>query len=386
MARWQLSESLSLSPQQVDPLSWFTRPFLPVTFAIAIALCGVGFVLGTLEENSSPILQLLGVLCFVLACLSIHRKPGPRLAPFRPWHASVPLVLSWLGVVVSGAGATLGNGEVSRWWAPIGVAVVLAALAPFCSAAMLVRFGLLGTAVCSTVAVIAFGVAPDGDWPLATTLMIGALAPLQATVATAYFSAFVVDRVRRWSNLPIQGSLGSNPALDFSRWNAQRGELKLLSDRVIPFIEQVADDGFVSLRDRTVAAELAREIRDALLQSVDQSWLDKIAADHHLRVIDPDNLAGRLGLTQRGAVRSLLMAVLDSPALEQDTLAIELRAGADRSVAVGLTMRLDLPEGKRLMMLAPYYLTLQATVDDLVWDDRDQNLRFRVPGTLDDPD
>src|SRR5690606_3102790 len=145
-------------------------------------------------------------------------------------------------------------------------------------------------------------------------------------------------------------------------------------------------EGFVSVKDRTLAGELAREVRDALIKTVDKTWLDALASDQHLRVIDPDNRAGRITLAQRGAVRSLLLAVLDSAALVPDTLTIELRDGDDGDVAVALSMRLDLPEGERLMMIAPYYLTLQATVDDLVWDDQDLlSMRFRIsaPGSGD---
>ena len=380
-----LLSSITMSPQSVDPLSWFTRPFLPVTFAVTMAFAGGAFVLGTLADIASPAHQLLAVLLFVTACLSIHRGPGPRLAAFRVRDAVAPLLLAWSGVVVSGIGAATATSEVSRWWVPLGVSLVLAALAPFNSAALLAVFGLLSTIVCSLVAAWAFD--SGGQWPQVTTLVMAALPTLQATVATSLFSAFVVDRVLRWSALPIRGYLKANPALDFSQWNAQRGELKLLSDRVMPFIEQVASDGFVSARDRTVAAELAGQVRDALIHTVDQSWLDSLAVRQQLQVVDPDNLAGRLTLAQRGAVRSLLVAVLNSAALVPDTLVIELRSSADGGVAVGLKMRLDLPEGKRLMLLAPYYLTLQSTVDDLVWDDQDQlSLRFRIPAPEDNKD
>ncbi|HEU4808432.1 MAG TPA: hypothetical protein VFT01_09230 [Homoserinimonas sp.] len=374
-----LRSSITRSPHSVDPLSWFIRPFLPLTFALAMALGGAAFVAGTLREFDSPQHQAIAVLCFVLACLTIHRRAKPRLNPFLLRHAVLPLALAWVGVVVSGVGASQSDGDISRWWAPLGVALVLAALAPFNSAVLLVGFGLLSTVVCSVVAVLAFERSPDG-WPLLTTIVLATLVPLQATVATAMFSAFIVDRVLRWSSLPIQGALSSNRALDFSQWNAQSDELKLLSDRVVPFLSQMADDGFVAVRDRTLAAELAREVRDALLKTVDRSWLDSLAADHGLQVIDPRNRAVRLTHAQRGAVRSLIVAVLESSALVPDTLSIELRDSADGGVAVGLTMRLDLPEGKRMMLLAPYYLTLRATVDDLTWDDQDQlNLRFRIP-------
>lgn len=371
--------TVTRSPQSVDPLSWFIRPFLPVTFAIAMALAGGVFVAGTAREFESPLHQMGAVVCFVVACLAIHRPVRPRLNPFLLRHVIVPLVLAWLGVTLSGLGVGSGDGDVGRWWAPMGVALVLAALAPFNSAAALVVFGLLSTFVCSVVAVMAFYPSAD-DKSLVSIIVIAALVPVQATVATAMFSAFVVERVVRWSTLPIQAELSSNRALDFSQWNAPSDELKLLSDRVIPFLEQMAHDGFISARDRTLAAQLGREVRDALLNTVDRSWLDSLASEHGLKVIDPGNHAGRLTHAQRGAVRSLIVAVLDSAALVPDTMSIELRDSPEGGVAVGLSMRLDLPEGKRMMLLAPYYLTLRATVDDLTWDDRDElSMRFRIP-------
>lgn len=375
-----LLRSVTLSPQSVDPLSWFIRPFLPVTFAIAMAVVGTAFVVGTIEDFDSPVHQFVAVALFALACLAIHRPAKPRLEPFLARHAVLPLALAWVGVSVSGLGASGSDGDISRWWGPMGVALVLAALAPFNSAVLLAGFGLLSTVVCSAVGVLAFGASADHGWPTLTTIVIASLAPLQATVATTLFSAFVVDRVLRWSALPIQGTLGGDQSLDFSQWNAERDELKLLSGRVLPFIEEVVDDGFVSHRDRTVAAELAREVRDELLKTVDRSWLESLASGHRLKVVDPDNRAVQLTLAQRGAVRSLIVAVQGSAALVPDTLSIELRETTDGGVAVGLSMRLDLPEGKRMMLLAPYYLTLQATVDDLVLDDRDGlSMRFRIP-------
>lgn len=375
-----LGSVLFRSPQEVDPLSWFTRPFLPVTFAIAMAVGGTLFVLGTQAYHAHLGLEFLAVACFILACLSIHGSSGSRLVRFRWWHAIVPLVLSWLGAIASGVAVSGGSGEPSRWWAPIGVALVLAALAPFSSAVLLVGYGLLGTVVCGLTSALAFSDLAGDYWPPFTIILLGALTPLQATVAAALFSAFIVDRVTRWSDLPIQATLVGNTKLDFSQWNAQRGELKLLSDQVMPFIEQVARDGFVNSRDRTVAATLAKEVRDALIHTVDQTWLDSLADGHRLTVVDPSHRAGRLTLAQRGAVRSLILAVVESPALVADSLAIELRDSDDGGVAVALTMKLDLPEGKRLMMLAPYYLTLQATVDDLVWEDQEQlYMRFQIP-------
>jgi len=374
--RW-IPDVMLQSPQSVDALSWFTRPFLPVTFAVALGIGGAASIIAGGFDDLTPVFRALAVLCMVLACLSIHRRPGPRLLPFQPRHAIVPLALSYLGTVISAVAVAPTLDDLTHWWAPLGVAVVIAALAPFNSAVLIAAFGALGTVVCCVTAMFAFGESP---WPVVTTIVIVAVVPLQGTVAAALFSAFLVERVSRWAALPIRGSLAPNPALGFAGWRSDSAELRLLSDRVMPFIEQIADDGFINTRDRTVAAELAREVRDALIKTVDQTWLDTLAEGHRLRVVDPDSRAGRITLAQRGAIRALLFAVLGSPALVPDTLAIEVRGGDDGDVAVALSMRLDLPEGERLMLLAPYYLTLQATVDDLEWDDQDQlSMRFRIP-------
>jgi hypothetical protein len=72
--------------------------------------------------------------------------------------------------------------------------------------------------------------------------------------------------------------------------------------------------------------------------------------------------------SQRTALRSLLRAVLDTPGADSSSLLIELRGRADGATAVGVSMDVDLPEGRRIMHLAPYYLTLRTAVDDLSWD------------------
>src|SRR5690554_2037491 len=117
-----LSRSLTLSPHAVDPLSWFIRPFLPITFAVVMAAVGTVFVVATLPDFESPVHQSAALLCFVLACLTIHRPPRLRLGAFRWWHSLLPLALSWLGVAVSAWGASgsdaKSTGGGRRWESP----------------------------------------------------------------------------------------------------------------------------------------------------------------------------------------------------------------------------------------------------------------------------
>ncbi len=147
----------------------------------------------------------------------------------------------------------------------------------------------------------------------------------------------------------------------------------------MPFIEQVARDGVVTTADRTLAGQLARRLRDDLVTQSNLSWLDSVAAER-LVVVDPEHRAGRMRAPQRTALRALIRAILDTPGTDAGSLLVELRAHPDGSTAVGVSLDIELPEGRRIMHLAPYYLALRGSVDDLEWsDDRFLRLTFNLP-------
>ena len=55
---------------------------------------------------------------------------------------------------------------------------------------------------------------------------------------------------------------------------------------------------------------------------------------------------------------------------------------AKRAVAVALRILSTLPEGRRVTFLAPYYVTLQAAVDDIRWrNGTTLEVDFEVPVT-----
>jgi len=120
--------------------------------------------------------------------------------------------------------------------------------------------------------------------------------------------------------------------------------------------------------DRALAGQLARRLRDDLVTQANQTWLDSIASDTRLVVIDPERRANRMSASQQTVLRALLRAVLDTPGVDSGSLLIELRGRPDGATAVALSIDVDLPEGRRIMHLAPHYLTLRTVVDDLLWD------------------
>jgi hypothetical protein len=136
----------------------------------------------------------------------------------------------------------------------------------------------------------------------------------------------------------------------------------------VPFLVGIADSGRITAADRALAGQLARRLRDDLVTQSNLSWLDSIAEDSRLVVVDPEHRAGRMRAAQRTALRSLLRAVLDTPGADSSSLLIELRGRPDGATAVGVSIDVELPEGRRIMHLAPYLLTLRTEVDDMTWD------------------
>ena len=149
---------------------------------------------------------------------------------------------------------------------------------------------------------------------------------------------------------------------------AERVRLAELTARAVPFLEGIIATGVVSPSDRALAGQMARRLRDDLVTQSNLSWLDSVASASRLVVIDPERRAGKMRTSQRTALRALLKAILDTPGTDAGSLLVELRGAEDGSTAVGVSLDMELPEGRRIMHLAPYYLTLRTAVDDLTWD------------------
>jgi hypothetical protein len=239
-------------------------------------------------------------------------------------------------------------------------------------------YGITLSVATSVCAYFAF-TRPDGVWPPVSLAFIAGSAVVVATVATATFCFVVVSSTQKL--LIGAGTVppASEAASDEAARRVERRTLARLGNRVAPFLEGIAAAGEVTAADRALAGQLARQLRSDLVSQANRTWLDSIALFGRIYVVDPDNRADRMNSAQRTALRALLMGVIDNPAAAIGSLFIELRGEADGSTAVALSLDFSLPEGRRAMMLAPYYLTLQTTVDDLSWDASHDIMRFQLP-------
>jgi hypothetical protein len=355
----------AVSAQELDPLTWFTGRVVPLVYAGLVVLYGA-FRIPTWFTTDLPWLQPLAVVLCAGACVFVYVMTRP-LRPQLGWGAGVVTVLiAGAGLIASSIGYSGARLSIELWWAPFGFALAIASLAPYLSARRVLVLGGVSTVMFSVLAF--YFIDPDVTvWgPLSSMVIIAA--PIVCGLVAAVTFAYVL--VSRMMPIIEQRSQLVLPreAQDADVEQVERLRLARLSARAVPFLVGIADAGRITAADRALAGQLARRLRDDLVTQSNLSWLDSVAADSRLVVIDPEHRAGRMKPAQRIALRSLLRAVLDTPGADSSSLLIELRGRPDGATAVAVSMDIELPEGRRIMHLAPYYLTLRTAVDDMTWD------------------
>ncbi|MEZ5190188.1 MAG: hypothetical protein R2717_04410 [Schumannella sp.] len=367
----------ALSAYDVDPLSWFTGPLVPLVFAAVNLVYGITLAAAT--WTGTPRLQFIGVLLCSLACLLVHVLTRPMRGRITWRGAALAVGISCIGFLLSSLGYRNIEFVLELWWAPFGVALTLAALAPYQPARNLIALGLAAIVVTAPVGYLI--VHPHvPDWgPVSTVLII--VSPIVTGItATATFSYSIVRRMQPLIERRSQALVSPVAARSDEVEAAERVRLAELTARAVPFLESVIASGRVSPTDRALAGQLARRLRDDLVTQSNVTWLDSVAAGSRLVVIDPERRAETMRGPQRTALRALLQAILDTPGTDAGSLLVELRGAPDGSTAVGVSLDMELPEGRRILHLAPYYLTLGTAVKDLQWSrDRFIRLSFNLP-------
>lgn len=367
-----------LSPQEVDPLSWFTGPYVPLVFAVLNLVYGSVSAAADALAGTSPVLQGVGVGLSTLACLLVQFLTRPMRGPLG-WGAGVAVVaISIVGFAVAAIGYTGAALPLELWWGPFGVALTVGALGPYLPARALAVLGLAATLVAVPLASLAIQF-DDHPWGPVGRAFILAAPIVSSTVAFTVFSVAVVGRMVPLIERRSQTIVAVPPARGVRYEEAERARLARLTERAAPFIEHLARSGEVLPTDRTLAGQLARQLRDDLVRQSEASWLDALATER-LVVVDPDRAAARMRSSQRTALRALIRALLDLPGADAGSVLVELRRQDGGSVAVGVSLDVDLPEGRRIMHLAPAYLALRGSVADLrVSAERELRLTFELP-------
>lgn len=352
------------SPWEADPLSWFTTPNLPLA-ATALALAHGVVVLGpTGQAGSHPLVQVVALLLAVAALIWVHVWTRPHRGALTLPRVIVATALSSSAFVLSAFGYSGDDVILQLWWAPLTVSLLLLALAPYASAARLILVGAILIVVAVIVAVVL--VLPgQTSWPVFTAVAIVVFPILIGVVGSVVMVRSITLGLARWSERPLDVLI------------ELRDDELLIADvdattraRVaagVTLITAMIECGTVSEADATRAAALAELLRADLTSDADRTWLDRALTLPSVRLDDPGRLAEQLNLAQRTALRALLDALLVHPESPQASARIELRRTDSGAIAVALRILSTPPEGRRETFLAPYYVSLQSTVEKLRW-------------------
>lgn len=372
------TESRARSAQAVDPLSWFTAPFAPLTFGAIILVLGTLLVLRDQSDGAALAVQLIAVVLCSSASLVVHFATRPKRQPLGWGVSAITLLVSLCGCLLSAVNYGTHGRSFEQWWAPAALAMTITSLAPYLSARRLVVLGLAATAVVGTFGGVVFPMG-SGIWSLFAVVVIVTTAPLLGIAASVFFSLRVV-RTMQHLLVGQDDDVSEGDDLEEAVLLAERDALAKLTARVTPFLEGLAEAGEVTAIDRTIAGQLARRLRDDLVSHEGASWLDGLAAGYPLVVMDPEKRADAMNAAQKSALTGLITAIFDMPNTASTAVLVELRGQDNGATAVGVSMDLALAEGRRTMHLAPYYLTLKTAFEELSWSEgRLMNMRFEVP-------
>ena len=368
------------SARQIDPLSWFTGPLVPISFAFLGLAYGLVLAALTWNDTVAPWLQLLAAVLCASSGFAVHVATRPIRGDLGWATGALALLPATAGMIVSAVGYSHSSAfSVELWWASGALALMIATLGPYVPVRKILVLGGSATIVAVLISLIIVHPTSDRWGPIATAVII-AYPPLLGLVATAVFSYSVVSTMLGMLESPSRIMVTGQAVRDEAAEHVERVTIARLTARAAPFLEGIAEAGRITPADRALAGQLARRLRDELVTQSNLTWLDSIASESRLVVVDPDRLAHRMNSAQRTAMRGMLRAIVDTPGIDSGSLMVELRPAADGATAVAVSLDMALPEGRRIMHLAPYYLTLRTAVDDLTIDQETLlKLSFNVP-------
>lgn len=376
------------SPREVDLLSWFTGPLVPLVFGGTATAFGIGVTSTMMHDTSTLIFEYLAVLVMVVAFCSVMFLAPARRANLKATVTIIPIAIGWFALLLSVANEWGSTVALELRWSPIAFALLLASLAPYLSAARILTVGI--TSAVAFMGVTALSVTAESrpdNWPFVVQLFFGSGMILVATAASTVFCYQVVARTIRWAQSVPNEALSSGVLGEAARRRILRHELASVSDRVLPLLERVTASGVVSDMDREEARSLSESLRAELVERSNLSWLESLTRQLNLTVIDHDRLAEQMNLGQRSALLGLLTAATRDILEPTTRVVVELRGETGGATAVAISADQALPEGRKLTLLAPHYVSLATTVDDMEWETGERlHMSFRVPARTGQPD
>ncbi|PXA69982.1 hypothetical protein [Cryobacterium arcticum] len=325
--------------QRLDPLGTLAAwPLAPAVAAIVLCNTVIATVLQS-DQVISPLLATLAVLAMAAAAGTLVIATQPAFSPFGTRMHVAMLGFAVLGYLLE---------QVSRWgnnllvqddFGPVGIGLLLLALAPYRPWRQIMGSGLLASAVAVAVTVPQ---APSFqiNVPVAVFAIVAVTQILAPTAAGAAYSRRIVKSILSWQTDARRAMVART---EEARGQVARAvveqQVTALKSGVIPFLSELLERGTVTAIDIARAGQLAADVRRSLVAEIDRTWLDSVATRERtalaergtpglLVVADPEHRATMFLAEQRAATAALIGALCAAPGFDPHSLVVQIAGSA----------------------------------------------------------
>ncbi|MCY7404251.1 MAG: hypothetical protein LH475_06460 [Cryobacterium sp.] len=325
----------SASQQRLDPIGGLAAwPIAPVVALIVVTYAVVATI-SRPHEIQNVELAAAAVAALMIAAAVLVWSARPDLAPFTRTRAIVIVALGVGAHLLAAASTWQFNGMIQDDFAPIGLGLLLLALAPFRPWKEIL---LLGVSVAVTVGVTALVQSPflGIQTPPVLFVIIAMTQVLAPTLAAAAYSRQVVNSIYRWqtdARRAIRARTEESRGLLAQSVVDHR--LTNLGADVLPFLADVLARQTLTASDIKRARSLAFQVRRVLVAEVDHTWLDDLIdreriglTEHGLNplcvIADPERRATGFDSDQRAAVGAVIVALCTLKGFDPTSLVVQI--------------------------------------------------------------
>jgi len=357
--------------QQLDPAGSIGTRVVTSVIAVGSFVFALVMVALNPDEISSPVFTSLALLASTAASLTLVIGSGPERAPFSHRSFVLAVTLGLVAIVLSAAGTWSTNALIRNDWSAVAMGVILIACGPYRPPRELLMGG------CIAALLVGFVTLLEYRWyateaPVFAFVVLAVTPLLAMCYAGVVYSRTIVRTIEGWQRranaanatlmLEVSGGIARS---------VQQDRVTILNRDVLPFFREVLASGELDDDSRAQAREISESIRSVMVSEADRSWLETVLedigadpADHSVE--DPDHLASGMGPDQRTALRTFLVALLDS---SEGTSGLRISVERRGSLSVlSLTATLGSSEFLYRLTLAPYLAVMRAVFRHLVVD------------------
>jgi hypothetical protein len=349
------------TPQQLDPAGSIGSRTL--TRLLMFATLGYSVVVTLVSSNEihTVWLAVVSLLLLASAVTVVLIQSRPERAPLRRMTLVVALGLMLLATVASAASSWKFNSFVGDDWPPIALGALLLAIGPYRPSRELAVGGIVSAVIVGVTVYLQVPWLASADPPSA--FIVVSIAPLLAlSFGSVAYSRASIAAVERGKDRIVDEDPTATRTLEVGIARAvQQDRVTILSRDVLPFFGEVLARGELTDADRERAREIAESIRGVMVADVDRSWLEGVVEVIAPAAVvdDSERLAVFVSTEGRTALRTLLVAIVESYEFDSGQLRIELFS--DGHLCSGVVMARLAPELAPRVDFAPYFALLRAT-------------------------